>query len=204
MRKSFRKPKFKFKYLFQFLFFCLLVMGIYFVMINVAPYYKFVAFLSGILLSFQTIALWDKIIISLIAIAFWAILQLAELFPLLLMKNSVFLKKIINKDSALEKYEIKKGDESTIKAMKKAYNSLPVSFVRDLKTIGACAYPIDFLINCFINPPLRGDVWRVIFGRTDLIDWGNILLNVWIVVVVQVIVVFLLWTWVMIQVYQYD
>ncbi|BAZ39445.1 hypothetical protein NIES4101_53980 [Calothrix sp. NIES-4101] len=201
------RPKLNFAALFKFFYFCLCVVGMYFIVFNVAPYYEMMVRLNQLILNIETKAEWEKIIVALVAFTFWAIIQLIELFPLLMMRNSTFLKRIIDKANAITKYKVEADDNATVKSMKLAYNNLPVSFLRDLRVACVVTYVVDFLINSFVNPPIKGganSAWRIVFGRWDLIDWGNIYINVQTVLAVEAVVIGLLWTGILIQAFRHE
>lgn len=199
---KFRK-KLQTRHLLSLLYFSMVVAGLYFLVLNIQPYYKLTVSTSSTFLNYKVSTWLDNVIILLVSLTLWAIIQIAELFPLIAMKNSFFLRRIIERDRERTKYKIDSNDTPIIKGMKQAYNGLPTSFFRDIKTICVCVYPIDFVINCFAYPPFNGSLYNAIFMRQGFINWNNIAWNLVTVGIVEVIVLGLIWTGAMIDIFKH-
>jgi hypothetical protein len=177
--------------------FCLLVAGLWFICLNIAPYVKFVTILSTQVIKFDS-NLISQGTLLLFGICFWAILQFLQLFPILLYSSSPFMKSLITTSDNRHKAAIKDTDEPVMIKIKTAYNALPVSFVSNLERLCVASYFIDFSVNCIINSPIRGGIQMLgdvfMYGKFNLINWGNLFLNLQTVFAVEFIVLMLLWT----------
>lgn len=131
-------------------------------------------------------------------ICFWAILQFLQLFPILLFSSESFMKSLIAKSDTRQKVVVKDGDEPVVVKLKSAYNALPTSFVTNLEKLCIVSYLIDFLVNSIINSPIKGGFQLLgdvlMYGRFDLINWGNVFLNIQTIFAVEFIVLMLIWT----------
>jgi hypothetical protein len=177
--------------------FCLLVAGLWFICLNVAPYVKFVTILSRQIFKFDS-NLISQGMLLIFGICFWAILQFLQLFPILLYSSSSFMKSLIKTSDNRQKASVKDTDEPVMVRIKTAYNALPVSFISNLEKLCVVSYLIDILVNCIINSPIKGGLQLLgdvfMYGKFDLISWRNLFLNLQTVFAVELIVLMLLWT----------
>ncbi|MBW4668398.1 MAG: hypothetical protein KME60_13470 [Cyanomargarita calcarea GSE-NOS-MK-12-04C] len=177
--------------------FCLLIAGLWFVCLNVSPYIKFVTILSQGVFKFDS-NLASLSILLIFGTCFWAILQFLQLFPILLFSSEKFMKSLITKSDTRQKVNIRDGDEAVVVKMKTVYNALPVSFVANLEKLCVVSYLIDFMVNSIINSPIKGGIEMIgdmlLYGRFELINWGNVFLNLQTIFAVEFIVLMLIWT----------
>jgi hypothetical protein len=185
--------------LMRFFFFCLLVAGIYFIALNVTPYIKISALLAEAVLGKNTNSgIFGKATIGIFGFIFWAILQIVEIMPALFMSNENFLKKLIDKTMNRTKYKVQDDDEKTLADAKVSYNRLPTTFLRNLRKACLFAYVGDFFINAIANPPIIGGFQllgnMLMYGRIELIDWGNVAINIQTVIAFEAIILGIIWT----------
>jgi hypothetical protein len=177
--------------------FCLLTAGLWFICVNIAPYVKFVTILSRQVLKFDN-NLISQGMLLIFGTCFWAILQLLQLFPVLLFSSESFMKSLITKSDTRQRVSVKETDEPVMVKIKTAYNALPTSFVANLQKLCIVSYLIDFLVNSIINSPIKGGLQLLgevfMYGRFDLINWGNVFLNLQTIFAVELIVLMLIWT----------
>lgn len=127
----------------------------------------------------------------------WALLQLIELFPIILKYDHKFMGSVIKDAESANRFEIKEDDPPALQALKRWYNKFPyVTFSRALK-YAAIAYLIDFCISFFTYTPVKGDLFDfgfiILSGQFDQLDWSNLVSLVTTMFVIEVIVVILLW-----------
>lgn len=177
--------------------FCLIIAGLWFICLNITPYIKFVTILSKGVFNFDN-NIASKGILLIFGVCFWAILQFLQLFPILLFSSEQFMRSLIIKSDTRQKINVRDGDEPVVVKLKTVYNALPTSFVANLEKLCIVSYLIDFLVNSIINPPVKGGFEVVgdvlLYGRFDLINWGNVFLNLQTIFAVELIALMLLWT----------
>lgn len=177
--------------------FSLICAGLWFITINIVPYIKFVTYFSK-----QVIGFPDSVIsgfmLFVFGVSFWAILQFLQLFPLLLFSNENFMRQIINRSDTRKKVSVKDNDEAMLRRIKVAYNALPTSYISNLEKWCVVSYLLDFYINCTTNPPIKGGFEvlgdMLLYGKFELLDWANILLNLQTVFAVEFVVLMLIWS----------
>jgi hypothetical protein len=176
---------------------CLMMAGMWFVCLNIAPYVKFVESFSRQVLRFGNDPVAKGILFS-FGCSLWAILQFLQLFPILLFSNEKFMKTLIDKSDKRQKVVLKETDEPIVSKLKTAYNALPTSFVANLEKWCVISYLLDFYINCTINSPIRGGFEVIgdmlLYGRFELLNWANILLNIQTIFAVEFIILMLIWS----------
>lgn len=177
--------------------FCLLVAGLWFICLNITPYVKFVTILSRGVFNFDSNFISEGMLL-IFGICFWAILQFLQLFPILLFSSESTMKSLIASSDTRQKVTIKDGDDPIVVKLKTAYNALPTSIVANLEKLCLVCYLIDILVNSIINSPVRGGLQLLgdvlMYGRFDLINWGNVFLNIQTIFAVELIVLMLIWT----------
>lgn len=177
--------------------FSLICAGLWFIAINIIPYIKFVTYFSK-----QVIGFSDNIIsgfmLLVFGVSFWAILQFLQLFPILLFSNESFMRQVIRRADSRQKVTLKDNDDAMLKRIKTAYNALPTSYISNLEKWCVVSYLLDFYINCTTNPPIKGGFTvlgdMLLYGKFQLLDWANILLNLQTVFAVEFVVLMLIWS----------
>lgn len=195
----------------RILYWLLVVAGVYFAFLNISPYAKAVSFLGS-----QAI---DKAFIQLISVipiinglantlgmgvtwilgfVLWAVVQIIELLPIILFNHEGFMKSIIGQADSRSRYTEKETDDPTLKYMKRFYNAMPTSMIRNLERLRIGVYVLDFLI-CFTvySPVASGKIqdffWIIATGQWDKINYGNLMLAAITLFAVELIVSLIIW-----------
>lgn len=194
------------------IFYWLLVAaGVYFAFLNISPYAKAVAFLGTKAIDDAFIRLISVIpIINGLASIFgmgvtwvlglilWGIVQIIELLPIVLFNHEGFMATIIGQADSRARYTEKESDDPTLKQMKRIYNAMPTSMIRNLERLRITVYVLDFLI-CFTvySPVASGKIrdffWIIATGQWNQINYGNLLLAVITLFAVELVVSLIIW-----------
>jgi hypothetical protein len=193
------------------LYWCLVISGIWFAFLNVAPYAKAVGMLSSknvnsafitfvgfipiigrLLLALGTGVQW------LLGLALWGVIQIIEVLPVILYNHQDFLSTMIKNADSHSKHSIKEDDDPALKMLKKTYNALPVSIVSNLETLKLITYTVDFCICTTVYAPVRSGklsdfLWVLGTGQWNKLQWDNLLLAFITLFAIEVIVQLILW-----------
>jgi hypothetical protein len=195
----------------RILYWGLIGSGLYFAYLNIQPYERAVAFLSG-----QTVNRAFLYLISMIPIIngvasvtgkgitwilgtiLWGVIQIIELLPIILYNHEDFLKEIITNADSRNHYQMKGADSHTLKMLKRLYNSLPVSVISSLERLKIITYTIDFLICVSVYTPvdsgrLSDFFWFIVAGQWNRINYTNLLLAIITLFAIEIILGLILW-----------
>jgi hypothetical protein len=193
------------------LYWLLVVAGIYFAFLNISPYAKAVSFLGTKAIDDAFIRLVSVIpIVNGLASIFgmgitwilgfiaWGIVQIIELLPIILYNHEGFMATVIGQADSRARYTEKETDDPTLKQMKRIYNAMPTSMVRNLERLRIGVYVFDFIV-CFVvySPVASGDIldffWIIATGQWNQINYANLLLAVITLFAVELIVSLIIW-----------
>lgn len=179
--------------LLKILKFCLLVgMGV-FAFANIKPYIDIVGYLGSFFLSLPFMPLllrlpligWflttcGGLLQFVFGTALWAILQIFELLPSVMLNNPTFLIAVISAYRGFSKLAKESGDNRVIRKLKDRYNSLPTAWLETANHYKAVAYVADALLCLAFYPPIKGGwdnvgLFLIAPSMAD-IDWINALL----------------------------
>jgi len=108
----------------------------------------------------------------------WALLQGLELLPMLLFNSRRALKGVIESGERSDVLQVNQNDDPALASLKKAYNRLPYSLVRNFRNAALFAYLIDICICLRVYPPVDGGIDQALLilttGAFQLVDWGNV------------------------------
>lgn len=193
------------------LYWLLVVSGVYFAFLNVAPYAKAVGFLGVKAVDEAFIRLVSIIpivnglasifgmgITWILGFVLWGIVQIIELLPIVLYNHEGFMSTLIGQADTRARYTEKETDDPTLKQMKRIYNAMPTSMIRNLERLRIATYVLDFLI-CFTvySPVASGKItdffWILGTGQWNQINYGNLLLAAITLFAVELIVSLIIW-----------
>jgi hypothetical protein len=193
------------------LYWALVASGIWFAYLNIQPYERAVAFLSGKTINAAFISLISviPIINGLVAILaksitwivgaiLWAVIQIIEVLPLVLYSHEKFMENMIASADRRAKYLEKESDDPTLKMLKRTYNHLPTSVVSNLEILKIFTYTIDFLICITVYSPVASGKFSDFFfilatGQWNKLDYGNLALALVTLFAIEVIVSLIIW-----------
>lgn len=127
----------------------------------------------------------------------WALLQMAESYPILLQHDRRTLRQAVLEAETSGSLPIRDGDDPALVQVKTWYNRLPLQGIRVALRAALVAYVIDGLICITQYPPIDGGFSRLMFalltGQTNLINWANVGLIVSMMFGFQVLLKLILW-----------
>ncbi len=127
----------------------------------------------------------------------WAVLQMAESYPILLRHDRRVLRQAAMEADQADQLPIRKGDDPALVQIKIWYNSLPLSGIRMASRAALMAYGMDGVICVSQYPPVEGGIGRLFFvlitGQWGLINWANAGLIVALMFGFQAILKAVLW-----------
>ncbi|MBW4677694.1 MAG: hypothetical protein KME52_27950 [Desmonostoc geniculatum HA4340-LM1] len=195
----------------RILYWGLVAAGIWFAYLNIQPYEKVVALLSGkavngafgYLISVIPVvngiaAIIGKGITWILGTILWGIIQIIEVLPLVLYSNEKFVQTVISSADSRSHYQMKENDDPTLKMLKKAYNSLPTSVISNLEILKVFTYTVDFLICLTVYSPVASGKFSDFFfilatGQWGKLDYGNLALTLVTLFAIEVIVSLIIW-----------
>lgn len=178
----------------DYVYFLLLLLGIYFAFLNIIPYERVIAALS----STAQDSLWTnvfsnipiikdignfigKTIIWTMGASMWAVIQIIETLPIVIFADDLLLETII-RTGGKNKFEINDNDDPVMKTAKKIYNRLPLAVIRNLKYAQIFTYVFDFMLVITVYPPIQGGLADFLFaiatGNYAVINGLNLALSV--------------------------
>ncbi|MBW4674707.1 MAG: hypothetical protein KME52_11955 [Desmonostoc geniculatum HA4340-LM1] len=197
--------------LLRILYWGLVAAAIWFAYLNIQPYEKVVALLSGkavngafgYLISVIPIvngiaAIIGKGITWILGTILWGIIQIIEVLPLILYSNEKFVQTVISSADSRSQYHLKENDDPTLKMLKKAYNKLPTSVISNLEILKVFTYTIDFLICITVYSPVASGKFSDFFfilatGQWGKLDYGNLALAFVTLFAIEVIISLIIW-----------
>jgi hypothetical protein len=195
----------------RILYWALVVAGIWFAYLNIQPYEKVVGLLSrkavngafAYLISIIPIvngiaAIIGKGITWILGTILWAIIQIIEVLPLILYNHEKFVQNMITSADSRSRYQLKEGDDPTLKMLKRVYNGLPTSVVSNLEFLKVFTYTIDFLICITVYSPVASGKFTdffpiLIYGQWNKLDYSNLALAIVTLFAIEVIVSLIIW-----------
>jgi hypothetical protein len=116
----------------------------------------------------------------LIGFVFWAIIQLTELFPIVLRRDRRFARTLINEHNSSDKFNISESDEPSIQALKRVYNRFPTLTLQTAVNTALLMYTLDFVICGLTYPPCLGGLGEFFYilatAQFSRIIWRNLIL----------------------------
>lgn len=195
----------------QVLYWLLVASGVYFAFLNISPYAKAVSFLgikavddafirliSVIPIVNGIVSIFGLGITWLLGLILWGIVQIIELLPIVLFNHEGFMSTIIGQADSRARYTEKETDDPTLKQMKRIYNAMPTSMIRNLERLRIATYVLDFLICFTVYSPVASSKITDFFlilgtGQWSQINYGNLLLAVITLFAVELIVSLIIW-----------
>jgi hypothetical protein len=128
----------------------------------------------------------------------WFIIQLAQVAPMLLKHSRKYMRNVIDDANSGGVFKINETDHAALKALKQAYNILPLQGIRKARIASKIAYGVDASFCLIAYPPIPGgNVLQLIFalamGQWGRIDWVAVLLTVVTMFAVEVLLEGYLW-----------
>ncbi|MBN3993844.1 MAG: hypothetical protein HWQ36_26020 [Nostoc sp. NMS2] len=197
--------------LLRILYWGLVAAAIWFAYLNIQPYEKVVALLSGkavngafgYLISVIPIvngiaAIIGKGITWILGTILWGIIQIIEVLPLVLYNNEKFVQTIISSADSRSSYQVKDNDDPALRMLKKTYNKLPTSVISNLEILKIFTYTIDFLICITVYSPVASGKFSDFFfilatGQWGKLDYGNLALALITLFAIEVIISLIVW-----------
>jgi hypothetical protein len=193
------------------LYWGLVLSAIWFAYLNIQPYEKAVAFLSGKTLNSAFLyivsaipvingiaAILAKGITWILGAILWGVIQIIEVLPLVLYNHDQFMENMISSADSRTKYVEKETDDPTLKMLKRTYNHLPTSVVSNLEILKIFTYTIDFLICITVYSPVQSGKFSDFFfvlatGQWGKLDYGNLALVLVTLFAIEVIISLIIW-----------
>jgi hypothetical protein len=193
------------------LYWGLVLSAIWFAYLNIQPYEKAVAFLSGktldstflyIISAIPVIngiaAFFAKSITWILGAILWGVIQIIEVLPLVLYNHQKFMENMISSADSRTKYTLKETDDPTLRMLKRTYNHLPTSVVSNLEILKIFTYTIDFLICITVYSPVQSGKFSDFFfvlatGQWGKLDYGNLALALVTLFAIEVIISLIIW-----------
>lgn len=178
----------------DYVYFILILLGIYFAFLNIVPYERVIAALSATMQD----TLWTnvfsgipiikdigtfigKTVIWTMGASVWIVIQIIETLPIIIFADDLLLETII-RTGGKNKFEINDNDDPVMKAAKKIYNRLPLAVIRNLKYAQIFTYVFDFLLVITVYPPIQGGLADFLFaiatGNYAVINGLNLALSI--------------------------
>jgi hypothetical protein len=179
--------------LLKLLRFCLIVgIGI-FAFSNIRPYIDIVGYLGSFFMQIPAVPFLVKlpligwlitagagIVQTIFGVCLWAILQIFELLPSVMLNSPAFLVAAISFYRSFRKLAVEAGDNQVIRTLKARYNSLPTQWIETANHNKAIAYIVDAFLCLAFYPPIKGgwDNVGLFFVAPSMgdIDFQNLLL----------------------------
>ncbi|MEO1430265.1 MAG: hypothetical protein AAFV71_14615 [Cyanobacteria bacterium J06633_8] len=195
---------------FKILYFLLVAAGLYFAFMNINPYVvaikmiapqletadfmrlmSFIPIINGVANAIGQSIYW------IIGAIFWGCIQLIEVTPIVLYQHGGFLKEVIGNAEASSQYQIKDGDDPTLKALKAAYNLLPIGFIKNLDRLRVFTYTVDALVCLSVYSPvdtgkLHDFFWVITTGQWQRINYQNLVLSFFTLFAIEAILYLIL------------
>jgi len=178
----------------DYLYFLLILLGIYFAFLNIVPYERVIAALSATMQDTLWINVFSnvpiikdiagfigKTAIWVMGAITWAVIQIIETLPIVIFSDDLLLETII-RSGGKNKFDINDNDDPIMKAAKKIYNRLPLAVIRNLKYAQIFTYVFDFMLVITIYPPIQGGLADFLFaiatGNYAVINGLNFALSI--------------------------
>jgi len=195
---------------FKFLYFLLVAAGLYFAFMNINPYVvaikmiapqletadfmrlvSFIPIINGIANAIGQSIYW------IIGAVFWGCIQLIEITPIILYQHGGFLKEVISGAESTSQYQVKDGDDPTLKALKAAYNLLPIAFIKNLDRLRVFTYTVDAFVCLSVYSPvdtgkLQDFFWVIATGQFQRINYQNLILSFFTLFAIEAILYLIL------------
>ncbi|MHC0068796.1 hypothetical protein ACWATR_39050 [Nostoc sp. UIC 10890] len=127
----------------------------------------------------------------------WAAIQTIQLFPIVMRRDPRFMQSIIKANESHGKYQVKESDDPALAGLKRWYNAFPSLTISRARNAALFAYVVDFSICLLVYPPVKGGFSNLMFvlmtGQISRIDWGNVVLLLLTIFIVEMCVKFLFW-----------
>lgn len=193
------------------LYWCLVLAGIWFAYLNIQPYEKVVSLLSGKTVNSAFLAVISAIpiingiaatigkgITWILGTILWGIIQIIEVLPLILYNHEKFVQNMIASADSRSRYQLKEGDDPTLKMLKRVYNGLPTSVVSNLEFLKVFTYTLDFLICITVYSPVASGKFTDFFfilatGQWNKLDYGNLALAIVTLFAIEIIAALIIW-----------
>ena len=161
-----------------------------------ADRHPLIAFILNIPLIGWVLRAVQGISTSILGILIWAIFQILELVPSILVASSN-IKNLIAGFQKTKALPVKDDDPLFIKRLKVQYNRKPIMWLRKARIASTVAYLIDFVFCCVYYPPLKGGIQNLgLFMQAATladIDWRNLALAITTLFAVELIVWTFMW-----------
>lgn len=195
----------------RLLYWGLVATGFWFAYLNIQPYERAVAYLSGktVNSAFASLiavipvingiaAIFAKSITWILGTILWGVIQIIEVLPLVLYNHEKFVANIITSADSRNKYAEKETDDPTLRMLKRTYNSLPTSVISNLEILKIFTYTFDFLICITVYSPVASGKFSDFFfiiatGQWNKLDYGNLALALVTLFAIEVIVSLIIW-----------
>lgn len=195
---------------FKLLYFLLVAAGLYFAFMNINPYVvaikmiapqletadfmrlvSFIPIINGIANAIGQSIYW------IIGAIFWGCIQLIEVTPIILYQHGGFLKEVISGAESTSQYQVKDGDDPTLKALKAAYNLLPIAFIKNLDRLRVFTYTVDAFVCLSVYSPvdtgkLQDFFWVIATGQFQRINYQNLVLSFFTLFAIEAILYLIL------------
>jgi hypothetical protein len=181
----------------------LLILTLYFCVLNISPYTRAIAQLSfpirGILTGGGVISLplLGDVLTWLVAALLWAGIQLIEVLPLLIKEDERFLELLI-RTGTNQRFSIEKTDDPVLTGLKRVYNAMPLRLIKNLYRAQVFTYVIDFMVVVTVYPPassLQVFLKSLVLGNFTAIDWLNLALASITLFAVEILLLGLIYAW---------
>jgi hypothetical protein len=144
---------------------------------------------------FQTFGLVSHWLLGLLI---WFIIQLCQVAPILLKHSRKYMRNVIDDANSGGVFKVNETDHAALKALKKAYNLLPLQGVRKARIASKIAYGIDASFCLIAYPPISGgNILQLLFalamGKWNMIDWTAVLLTLITMFCIEVLLEGYLW-----------
>ena len=106
----------------------------------------------------------------------WAVLQSLQILPLVVFQSPKVLKNLINRDSQHGRFQVGESDGFVLRAIKGAYNKLPLTVVENLMYGQIAAYAAEFIVNTWYFPITNGNTfWVLATFQFHKIKWESLI-----------------------------
>jgi hypothetical protein len=124
---------------------------------------------------------WDAFLSAvgvLVGIILWALIQTAEVYPILLRHDRKVMRLMALEAENAEQLEIRDTDDPALERLKMWYNRFPTLSLRSASRASLLAYITDLVICFGVYPPVSGGILNLVFilvtGQFGQIDWANV------------------------------
>lgn len=170
----------------------LLVIAVWFAVLNIQPYIRLVdllvqsgggsglQWLQSIPLVGWAVAKLVGLLTSFIAVLMWATIQVLELLPRILRKDMGSILALVQGLQQIQWLHIGDEDHPFVARLKAQHNHMPIRAIQKASVIASIVYLFDFVLCCVAYPPIRGGFEALgLFLQAPTfsdIDVGNLLM----------------------------